>query len=508
MAADMATRADSQGGIRTDVRTDADVALAPDARAHLQRQVKDHLLLNFTDMSEFAGSDVRVFVRGDGCYVIDQDGRRAIDGISGLFCSNLGHSYGEEVGRAAHEQLATLAFTPSWYITNPVAAGLAERLSDVAGDLGVHRVFLTSGGGEANEAMIKLARQYHAANGQPQRRKAIARKLAYHGTSLGALSLTGLPYCKTMFEPMPIQTHHVSNTNAYRHPLGHDEAAFTAALLDEVEQAIEWEGPDNVALLVAEPVQNSGGSFTPPAGYWQGLRRICDKYGILLVADEVITGFGRVGDWFASLRYEARPDMVVFAKGVTAGMAPLGGVLMSDRVAEPFVSGTMYMHGLTYGGHPMTAAVALKALEIYERDGVIDNVRENEPYLRDALNELRRVPLVGDVRGAGYFWSVEMVKDRDTKETFEGDEADWLLRDVLSGQMAKLGLLCRLDDRGDPVIQLSPPLVADRVVLDEMVSIVGEALEAAWQAFTTRGPGKHADHVSVIDPGARPATGH
>ncbi len=364
-----------------------------------------------------------------------------------------------------------------------MAAALGERLSDVAGPLGLHRVFLTSGGGEANEAMYKLARQYHAANGQPQRRKAISRKLAYHGTSLGALSLTGLPYCRTMFEPLPIQTSFVSNTNAYRHPLGHDEEAFTAALLAEIEETIEWEGGENIALLIAEPVQNSGGSFTPPKGYWQGLRAICDRHGILLVADEVITGFGRVGDWFASLRYEARPDMVVFAKGVTAGHAPLGGVLMSDRVAEPFVTGTMYQHGLTYGGHPMTAAVALKVLEIYERDGVIDNVRENEPYLRSALDELRRVPLVGDVRGAGYFWSVEMVKDRDTRETFEGAEADWLLRDVLTEQMVRLGLLCRLDDRGDPVIQLSPPLVADRHLLDEMVGIVGQALEAAWSAF-------------------------
>jgi adenosylmethionine-8-amino-7-oxononanoate aminotransferase len=476
----------------------AAAALPAAERAHLQHQVKDHLLLNFTDMSEFARSDVRVFVRGDGCYVVDADGRRAIDGISGLFCSNLGHSYGDEIGRAAHDQLATLAFTPSWYITNPVAAALAERLSDVSGALGLHRVFLTSGGGEANEAMYKLARQYHAANGQPQRRKAIARKLAYHGTSLGALSLTGLPYCRTMFEPLPIQTAHVSNTNAYRHPLGHDEEAFTAALLAEVEATIQWEGPENVALFIAEPVQNSGGSFTPPQGYWQGLREICDRHGILLVADEVITGFGRVGDWFASLRYEARPDMVVFAKGVTAGMAPLGGVLISDKVAEPFVTGTTFLHGLTYGGHPMTAAVALKALEIYERDGVIDNVRENEPYLRAALNELRRVPLVGDVRGAGYFWSVEMVKDRQTKETFEGDEADWLLRDVLTAQMVKLGLLCRLDDRGDPVVQLSPPLVADRVVLDEMVGIVGQALEAAWTAFQQRDPGR----------GAQPATAH
>jgi adenosylmethionine-8-amino-7-oxononanoate aminotransferase len=456
--------------------------------ATVQRQVKDHLLLNFTDMTEFDG-DIRVFVRGDGCYVWDLDGRRSIDGISGLFCTNLGHSYGDEIGRAAHEQLATLVFTPSWTVTHPAAAALAERLSDVAGGLGLSRVFLTSGGGDANEAMYKLARQWHTANGEPQRRKAISRKLAYHGTSLGALSLTGLAYCRQPFEPLPIPTAFVGNTNAYRHPLGDDEDTFCAALLAEVEETVLWEGPDQIALLIAEPVQNSGGSFTPPRGYWQGLREICDRYGILLVADEVITGFGRTGEWFASHRYDIRPDMLVFAKGVTAGHAPVGGVLMTDRVAEPFVRG-YYAHGLTYSAHPMTSAIALKALEIYERDRVIDNVRENEPYLRSALDELRRVPLVGDVRGAGFFWSVEMVKDRDTRETFAGAEADWLLRGVLSEQMAKLGLLCRLDDRGDPVIQLSPPLVADRQVLDEMVGIVGEALEAAWAAFQAGIPTK------------------
>jgi adenosylmethionine-8-amino-7-oxononanoate aminotransferase len=456
-------------------------------RATLQRQVKNHLLLNFTDMSEFTDTDVRVFVRGDGCHVIDAEGRRAIDGISGLFCTNLGHSYGAEIGAAAQKQMSELVFTPSWYVTHPSAAALAERLADLASPLGLTRVFLTSGGGEANEAAWKLARQWHAANGQPQRRKAISRRLAYHGTSLGALSFTGLPYARHPFEPLPIPTAFVSNTNAYRHPLGHDEAAFTAALLAEVEETIQWEGPDQVAILIAEPVQNSGGSFTPPAGYWKGLRALCDKYGILLVADEVITGFGRVGEWFGSLRFDGRPDLLTFAKGVTAGHAPLGGVLMSEKVAAPFMSGdAVYTHGLTFGGHPLTTSIALSALDIYERESVLDNVRANEPFLRAGLDELRRVPIVGDIRGAGYFWSVELVKDRTTKQTWEEDEASWLLRDILTAQMVERGLLCRLDDRGDPVIQLSPPLVADRALLDSMVGIVGQALEAAWVGWQDR----------------------
>ncbi len=458
----------------------------PDPAA-LQRQVRDHLLLNFTDLADFATRDVPVFVQGDGCYVIDASGRRFIDGLSGLFCTNLGHSYGAEIGAAAQRQLSELVFTPTWYLAHPAAARLAERLTGLAAPLGLDRAFLTSGGSEAVEAAWKLARQWHAANGQPQRRKAISRRTAYHGTSMGALSFTALADCRHPFEPLAVPTAFVSNTNAFRHPHEHDEAAFTAALLAELEEAIRWEGPDQVAMLIAEPVQNSGGAFTPPAGYWQGLREICDRHGILLVADEVITGFGRLGEWFGSLRYGARPDLITFAKGATGAHAPLGGVLVSPRVSEPFTTGGQtFMHGLTFSGHPLATSIALAALDIYERESVLDNVRENEPYLRERLQELRRVPLVGDVRGAGYFWALELVADPHTRETFSSEDADWLLREVLSERMDALGLLCRLDDRGEPVIQLSPPLVADRPLIDRMATIVGEALEAAWSAWQRR----------------------
>lgn len=459
---------------------------AADAAA-VHRQVRDHLLLNFTDLSTFGDRDVPVIVRGDGCHVVDSAGRRFIDGLSGLFCTNLGHGYGEELGAAAHRQLAELAFVPTWYLAHPVAARFAERLAGIAEPLGLDRVFLTSGGGEAVEAAWKLARQWHAANGQPQRRKAISRRLAYHGTSLGALSFTGLPYSRHPFEPLPVPVAFVSETDAYRHPEGGDEARFTQALLDEIETAVQWEGPDQVAMLIAEPVQNSGGSYTPPAGYWAGLRELCDRHGILLVADETITGFGRVGEWFASIRYGARPDLLTFAKGATGAHAPLGGVLMGERVAEPFTSGrTMYQHGLTFGGHPLTTAVGNAALDVYEREQVLENVRANEGRFAAGLDQLRRVPLVGDVRGNGFFWAVELVRDRATKEPFSADEASWLLRDVLSERMDDLGLLCRLDDRGEPVIQLSPPLVADAELLDRIVDIAGTALEDAWTAWQSR----------------------
>jgi adenosylmethionine-8-amino-7-oxononanoate aminotransferase len=458
-----------------------------DARAGVHRQVRDHLLLNFTSLGDSPDSDVPVIVRGDGCHVIDSTGHRLIDGLSGLFCSNLGHAYGEEIGAAAHRQLSELVFTPTWYLAHPSAARFAARLAELAEPLGLDRVYLTSGGGEAVEAAWKLARQWHTANGEPQRRKAIARRLAYHGTSLGALSFSGLPEIRDAFEPLPVPTAFLESTNAYRHPAGADEALFTAALLDEVEQAIQKQGPDQVAILIAEPVQNSGGAFVPPPGYWPGLRAICDRHGILLVADETITAFGRLGHWFGSTRVHARPDLVTFAKGATAGHAPLGGVLMGARVAEPFTSGAAtYLHGLTFSGHPLSTAVGLAALEVYEREGVLANVDALEPGLRRGLEELRRIPLVGDVRGAGFFWALELVRDPDTRQTFEPAEADWLLREVLSTRFSDLGLLCRLDDRGDPVIQLSPPLVADSALLDRIVDIVGTALEEASTAWGNR----------------------
>lgn len=450
-----------------------------------RQQARDHLLLNFTDMGEYAEAGSKVIVRGEGCEVISDTGRRYIDGLSGLFCSNLGHSYGDEIGRAAHRQLATLPFTPTWYLAHPAAAELAEMLVERAAPLGMQRVYFANSGGEAVESAWKLVRQWHAANGEPQRTKAIARRIAYHGTTLGALSFTGMTECRSGFEPLAVPTTHLSPTYAYRHPTGDDPEAFTRALLDEAEEAILFAGPEQVAMLIAEPVQNGGGAFVPPPGYWPGLRALCDRYGIVLVADETITAYGRVGEWFASSLFGGRPDIITFAKGVTAGHAPLGGFLMTEAMAAPFVTGGhTYMHGHTYSGHPLTTAIGAEVLRIYERDQVFGNVRDLSPRFEAGLQELRRIPLVGDVRGMGFFWALELVKDRSTKERFTAEEADWLLRSELSAHMDSLGLLCRLDDRGEPVIQLSPPLVSDAAMIDRIVDIVGTATERAWTAWS------------------------
>ena len=442
----------------------------------LQRDLRAHMLLNFTDMTRFETEEIPVFVRGEGCRVEDAHGRKFIDGLSGLFCTNLGHSYGEEIGINALAQMRDLVFTPTWTVAHPAAINLATRIASYAPE-GMEHVFFTNSGSEAVETAWKIARQWHLANGDGERRKAIARKYAYHGTTMGALSFTGYAFARAPFEPLAVPTHHVANTSSYRHPLAGDEEAFTQWLLDDLEAALEHEDPSTVAMIIAEPVQNSGGSDMPPAGYWQGLRDICDKYGILLVADEVITGFGRVGEWFGSLRFGAQPDLITFAKGVTAGHAPLGGVILRERIAEPFMTGrAMFRHGTTWGGHPLSSAIALTVMDIIERDQVIENVRANEPQIAALLEPMRDLPFVGDIRGCGHFWAIEVVKDKATALPFTEDEGNWILKGALSGAIQDRGLLCRLDDRDQPVIQLSPPLVADMDTIGEMLSIVGDSL--------------------------------
>jgi adenosylmethionine-8-amino-7-oxononanoate aminotransferase len=452
----------------------------------LQSLAKAHLMLHFSDMAAYADRPIPIIERGEGCHVYDHAGNRYIDGLSGLYCANLGHSHGDELGRAAHEQMRTLPFTSNWTVAHPRSIELAARIGALAPD-GLDRVFFTSGGSEAVESAWKLALQYHQANGEPERRKAIAREDAYHGVTLGALAFTGIPVCRDPFAPPAIPVRHVSNTNAYRHPDGGSERRFCRALLAEVEAAIEDEGPETIAMLIAEPVQNAGGSLVPPAGYWQGLREICDRHGILLCSDEVICAFGRLGYWFGGDAFGYTPDLITFAKGLTGAHFALGGVVISDRVAAPFLDGrASYMNGFTFGGHPVGAAVALAALDVYERESVLENVRANEPRLRAELEALREIPIVGDVRGMGHFWSIELVRDQASRETLTGEEAEWLLKDVLSAELWSRGLICRLDDRADPIVQIAPPLVADATLLEELAAILRAGLEVAAERVGER----------------------
>jgi adenosylmethionine-8-amino-7-oxononanoate aminotransferase len=417
-----------------------------------------------------------VIVRGDGCYVYDEHGKRYLDGLSALYCVNIGHGRAE-LGQAAARQAQELGFYTNWSYAHPRSIELAARIAALApGNL--NRVFFTSGGSEAVESAWKLAKAYHSACGEPTRHKLISRALAYHGTSMGALTATGVPALRTPFEPLTPGGHHVPNTNSYR--WREDRDPLWAA--DAIEEAILFEGPSTVAAVILEPVQNSGGCFVPQDGYFQRVREICDRHGVLLISDEVICAWGRLGHWFGCERFDYQPDMITIAKGLTSAYAPLGAVLAGDHIAEPFLHGAeLFNHGFTFGGHPMACAVGLANIDVMERESLCERVRANEGRFREMLDGLRDLEIVGDVRGAGYFHAIELVKDKETKQTFNHEESELLLRGFLSGELFARGLICRTDDRGDPVVQLSPPLIAGEEQFQEIESILRPVLSEAGE---------------------------
>jgi adenosylmethionine-8-amino-7-oxononanoate aminotransferase len=443
----------------------------------LQRLAKRNLWMHFTRLGSFAaGAEVPVIVRGEGCHIYDEHGNRYLDGLSALYCVNVGHGRAE-LGQAAADQAQELGFYTNWSYAHPPAIELAAKIASLTpGNL--NRVFFTSGGSEAVESAWKLAKAYHGVRGEGRRHKLISRKLAYHGTSMGALAATGLTALREPFEPMTPGAIHVPNTNSYR--WSEDRDPLWAA--DAIEEAIEFAGPETVAAVILEPVQNAGGCFTPQEGYFQRVREICDSHGVLLISDEVICSWGRLGHWWGCERYGYQPDMITTAKGITSAYAPMGAVIAGDHIAEPFLEGKRaFNHGFTFGGHPMACAVALKNIEIMEREQLNEHVREHEGAFREALETLRDLPIVGDVRGAGYFQAIELVKDKDTKETFDHEESEELLRGFLSGELYRRGLICRTDDRGDPIVQLSPPLIAGPREFEEIVSILRPVLSEATE---------------------------
>jgi adenosylmethionine-8-amino-7-oxononanoate aminotransferase len=446
-------------------------------QSELQELAKKHLWMHFTRMGAYSDQEVPIIVRGEGCYVWDEHGKRYLDGLSALFCVNAGHGRAE-LGQAAAEQAKELGFYTNWSYAHPRSIELAARIASLAPE-GMDRVFFTSGGSEAVESALKLCRNWHRINGDGQRIKVIAREIAYHGTSLGALSATGIPGLRSQFEPLTPGGCHVANTNSYRWPAERDP--LWAA--DQIEERIVFEGPETVSAVILEPVQNAGGCFAPPEGYWQRVREICDRYGVLLISDEVICSWGRLGHYFGAQRYDYSPDIITTAKGITSAYAAMGAMIASDRVAEPFMEGTaMFAHGFTFAGHPMASAIAMANLDIFEREDLCGHVLEKEPEFRAMLEGLHRdLPIVGDVRGAGFFQAIELVKDKDTKESFSDEESETLLRGFLSGALYEHGLICRADDRGDPVIQLSPPLVADTAEFEEIDRILRSVLTEAWE---------------------------
>ena len=446
------------------------------AGSDLQEVARRHLWMHFSRMGGYdADHEIPIIARGDGPYVWDDHGNRYLDGLSALFCSNAGHGR-VEYGEAAAAQVKELDFYTNWSYAHPRAIELAERIAALTpGDL--NRVFFTNSGSEAVEAAIKVARNWHRAHGRGQRHKIISREVAYHGTTMGALTATGITALKVPFEPSMPGGSHVPNTNHLRWPADRDN--LWAA--ERVRDRIEFEGPETVAAVILEPLQNAGGCIPPQEGYFQRVREICDEFDVLLISDEVICSWGRLGHYFGAQRYEFQPDIITTAKALTGAYIPMGAMICSDEVFEPFAHGTAsFAHGSTFGGHPVAAAVALRNLDVFADEDLCGHVRANEAEFRQTLEDLRDIPIVGDVRGAGYFHAIELVKDRDTLEGFDHDEQEWLLRGFLSGELYRRGLICRADDRGDPVIQLAPPLTCGSEQFEEIGTVLRSVLEEAW----------------------------
>jgi adenosylmethionine-8-amino-7-oxononanoate aminotransferase len=438
----------------------------------LQELSARHLWRSFSPVAKIGETtDTPIIVKGDGCYVWDSKGNRYLDGLSSLYCVNVGHGR-RDIGLAGAEQAAELAYFPAWGHAHPQVIELAARIASLTpGDL--NRVFMTSGGSESVESAIKLARQYHRMNGQPGRTKIIARELAYHGTTLGALAATGIQGLRDPFTPVTPGGCHVPNTDTYRNP-----EADGPSLAEHVKERIEAEGPDTVAAVIMEPVQTATGCLVPPDGYFERVLEICSEYGILFISDEVICSWGRLGEWFGATRYGYQPDIVTTAKGLTSAYAPMGAMIVSDAVAEKFTDENAFLHGFTFAGHPVAAAVALANIDVIETEGMLEHVRTNEPTFREALESLSDIDLVAEVRGAGYFLALKLVKDRETKEAFDPVVSAALVQS-LKTELFEHGLICRVDDRSDPAIQFAPPLIAGEDQFNEIVSIVRPILERA-----------------------------
>lgn len=440
-----------------------------------QDAIAENTWLHFYQMEQLQDySQQTVIVRGENARVWDQHGREYIDALAGLFCVNAGYGR-REIAEAVAQQLQQIAFVSPFSFPNLPAVELAAKLAQLAPLGDAPRAFFTSGGSEAVESALKIAKQYQRQRGFAGRTKTISRRYAYHGTTMGALSVTGLPGIRKQFEPLLPGARHVPIPHRYRCTACSLSAACTRSCTDEIEALIEFEGPETIAAIIMEPVQNSGGAIVPPPDYYVRVRQLCDRYGILMIMDEVITGFGRVGAWFGSEIFGVEPDIITIAKGLTSGYMPLGAALVRKEVADVFVGAesAKLMHGLTYGGHPAAAAAANANLAILEREALPQRSHDLGNYLIEQLHlTLDAHPHVGDIRGMGLFVAIELVQDRQTRQPLEEER----LMGWLSEQLKQRGVICRADDRLDPVIQLAPPLSIPRSDLDEVIAVIGEVL--------------------------------
>ena len=439
----------------------------------------ENLWPHFAPLSATAGDGARTMVRGEGVYLTDDKGRRYTDLLSALYCVNAGHGR-TEIGQAMARQAAELGFYPGWGTVTPPVAELARRVTALAPP-GFNRVFFTSGGSDSVDAAWKLTRQYHRRRGNPAKTKIVARQGAYHGTTLGALSVTGVPTLREPFEPLVPGAVHVPKVDPFHADLPPVEHSRERA--NAVAAAVEAEGPETVGAIIVEPVQNSGGCLVAEPEYYERLREIADANDLLLISDETICSWGRTGTYFGNQVYGYRPDIITTAKGLTSGYAAMGALIAADHIVEVFDEpGVYFNHGLTFGGHPVSAAAALANLDILEREDLVARANTTGRHFRGLLESLRELPIVGDVRGQAMFQAVELVRDAGTRQPFSAEDTAILSRLVPEG-LQEGGVICRAMHRGAPVLQFAPPLIISEVELDEAVGVVRDVLKNALHAL-------------------------
>ena len=446
---------------------------SPSEVKSLQESALEHLWVYLREPSDMAEKgDPAIFVSGEGVHVTDALGNTSIDGMSGLWLKNVGYGR-KEIADAAYEQMLNLTYMPLGTTTEPTIR-LAEKISQIApGDM--TRSFFTSGGSEAVETALKLSRAYFKRVGEPNRTKFISRKGSYHGATMGALALGGSHlYPKLDYEPLMPGVFHVPQPLPYRCEFGGETPEECAELcVNAVEEMIKFQDPETIAAVFAEPISSPMGCAVPGDNYWPRLREICDRYGVLLIADEVITGFGRTGKMFATEHWGVVPDMMTVAKGITSGYIPMGGCITRGEISDAFIGSqkASFKHVITFGGHPVAAAAALKNIEIMEEEGMVENAAKQGVYLLDGLNEMKeKYQMIGDVRGLGLFCGLELVADRGTKEYFPA-EAD--LANRITQGFAENGLLLRGGDR----MNVAPPLCITSSEVDDLVTIMDKVFD-------------------------------
>ena len=476
----------------------------------LQRAAKEHLWMHFTRMGEYDLADVPIIVRGDGCYLEDSNGKRYLDALAGLFSVNIGYSFGEEIGQAALEQMRELPFYTNWSYAHPRAIELAEEVASLApGDL--NRVFFCSGGSEAVESAWKLARQYYIARGEKQfrglvtpgaragaqdgetetmhdaivvaatRRRDATRPSPDTSPTTGRRSARCRSTASRPSVPPSSRSSQKCGTSRTRtattaRPRRARLSSRSSSSTSSSRRSWPW-GRTRSASCTWSPCRTPAAASHHPPGTGAACARSATATTSCSRPTRSSPRSGDSATGSRSERYDIRPDIVTSAKGLSSSYASIGAVIATDKVMEPFMGATsMFSHGITFGGHPVMCAIALKNIEIMKREGIIEHVRANEDAFRSTLAQLLDIPIVGDLRGTGFFYAIELVKDRDTRETFSDEECEKLLRGFLSNALFDAGMICRADDRGDPVIQISPPLVAGQAEFDEITSILGDVL--------------------------------